>query len=400
MKNLSGRIKYSGIFKDDKKICLALMSSFVILAGQYLILIYFNLLETAIGTNIQLLSKVTVGLAYLYALPSVFKRSKKIFFILYGITMIIFMIHYLCFPENRVFIISLIIPFFLMVLPSFIYALSIKNFLIFKNFVEKSSHVIFLIGSLISISILLRRSVIASYSMSLAYYMLLPSLTFLDKLFEKFSVKYSFSFILSLLVIILLGSRGPLFCITMFFFLRIFRSFKKISYVKAILLSSTLGIFMVIFIFFKDIVNTLYNVLLHHGIYSRTLYLLSDNRGFYLSGRFPIYQGIIAEIMNNPFLGIGLGGDRRITNGTYAHNLFIELICNFGFIIGGIFIISILYLILYSLQYKNNTKYTLSLLWIALGFIPLMVSGSYLISISFAIFLGILVRFKRNIVVI
>ena len=69
----------------------------------------------------------------------------------------------------------------------------------------------------------------------------------------------------------------------------------------------------------------MYSQLLHYGFHSRTLYLFLNDRGVYLSGRFSIYQNIFAEILKNPILGIGLAGDRRITDGVYAHNIFIEV---------------------------------------------------------------------------
>ena len=57
MKKRTISIKYKNKYKDDTKISWALMSSFLILTLQYLVLIYFNLLETSVGSNIQLLSK-------------------------------------------------------------------------------------------------------------------------------------------------------------------------------------------------------------------------------------------------------------------------------------------------------------------------------------------------------
>ena len=69
--------------QDDKKISIALMSYFVVLTIQYLILIYFNLIETNTGSYIQLLSKSLVGLTFIYALPAVLRRSKIKFLIVY-----------------------------------------------------------------------------------------------------------------------------------------------------------------------------------------------------------------------------------------------------------------------------------------------------------------------------
>lgn len=390
-------IKYKNKYKDDTKICWALMSSFLILTLQYLVLIYFNLLETSVGSNIQLLSKGFVGLAYLYALPAVLRRGKKIFGTSYIVAVVVFSIHYLCFPENRIFMLPLIIPFFFMVLPSFIYALSIRNFVIFKNILEKSSYIVFFIGSILSLFVFLGKASIGSYSMSLAYYMLLPSIVFLNKQFERISAGHFISFVLSMFIIVSLGSRGPILCVVVFIFFRTFRPSLKTSHKKIIMTSSVLGIFTVGIIFFKNIINIMYSQLLHYGFHSRTLYLFLNNRGVYLSGRFSIYQNIFAEILKNPILGIGLAGDRRITDGTYAHNIFIELISSFGFVLGFILILLITFLVIKSIFIKDDIKYILLTMWFCLGFMPLLISGSYLTSINFAIFLGVLIHINKDI---
>ena len=359
MKKRTISIKYKNKNIDDTKICWALMSSFLILTLQYLVLIYFNLLETSVGSNIQLLSKGFVGLAYLYALPTVLRRKKKIFGTSYIVAVVVFSIHYLCFPENRIFMLPLIIPFFFMVLPSFIYALSIRNFVIFKNILEKSSYIVFFIGSILSLFVFLGRVSIGSYSMSLAYYMLLPSIVFLNKQFERISAGHFISFVLSMLIIVSLGSRGPILCVVVFIFFRTFRPSLKTSHKKIIMTSSVLGICTVGIIFFKNIINVMYTQLLHYGIHSRTLYLFLNDKGAYLSGRDSIYQSIFAEILKNPILGIGLAGDRRITDGAYTHNIFIELISNFGLVVGFIIIFLIIFLSIKSLFVKNNIKYIL-----------------------------------------
>lgn len=40
-------------FKDDKKICIALMASFVVLTIQYFVLIYFDLIGSSMDLGVQ-----------------------------------------------------------------------------------------------------------------------------------------------------------------------------------------------------------------------------------------------------------------------------------------------------------------------------------------------------------
>ena len=101
------------------------------------------------------------------------------------------------------------------------------------------------------------------------------------------------------------------------------------------------------------------------------------------------------EIYKKPITGIGIAGDRRILDGSYVHNFFIELIGNFGLIIGFIISIGIVLLIIRSLITKNNEKYELIILWVSLGFVHLIVSSSYLIDVKFWILFGLVLNFSQ-----
>lgn len=104
----------------DKRISIAIMSSFVVLTIQYLILIYFNLIDTNLGSIVQLISKVLVGFFYLIALPTVFKRNKITFAGIYFIVVFLFLFNYLVFDKNWPYLQTIIFPLFLYVfLPSY-----------------------------------------------------------------------------------------------------------------------------------------------------------------------------------------------------------------------------------------------------------------------------------------
>lgn len=138
----------------------------------------------------------------------------------------------------------------------------------------------------------------------------------------------------------------------------------------------------------------IYNLFLQFGIKSRTLILFLKG-GVYLSGRDQIYEDVIAEIIERPFFGIGLKGDTRIIGSSYVHNFFIEIIGNFGIVIGVIISVAIVMLIIKSLMNKERLNYNIAITWISLGFVHLMVSSSYLSDIKFWIMLGLLVNIAK-----
>lgn len=375
--------------KIDKKISIALMASFVILAVQYFILIYFKLMDTNFSSTVQLLSKLLVGLAYLYALPSVLKRTSISFITAYSVAIFIFLFQYMLFFENRDYIVSLVFPFFFMCLPAFIYTRSIKNFDEFFKLMKISSYIILVISVIIGFFVLTGRVYIGYYSMTLSYYVLIPAIIFIDELMTKFSHKGLLFVILSLLIIIGLGSRGPILCIITFTILKFVKQNKKKTYVNFFMKFCVIVTGILSFLFFKEIMMLLYNFLMKFGINSRTLFLFLHD-GVYLSNRDVIFMNVIDDIIQNPLLGIGVSGDRRVLDGAYVHNFFIEIIANFGIILGSFIIVALIIFIVKSLLTRDNRTYRLVIIWFSLGFIHLMVSSSYLIDIKFWVFLGLL----------
>lgn len=128
---------------DDQKISIAIMASFIVLTIQYFLLIYFNLIGTGIGSGIQLFSKIMVGVLFLYALPAVLKRSLGKFIGVYFVAILIFLINYLFFPQNHLYLKQLIFPLFGMCLPAFIYTMSLRDLDVFKRVMVKASYLVF-----------------------------------------------------------------------------------------------------------------------------------------------------------------------------------------------------------------------------------------------------------------
>lgn len=381
---------------DDKKISVALMISFIILTFQYFVLIYFELLGTVEATRIQLLSKVLVGAVFLYALPAVLKRSTWKLIITYFVAIFIFIINYLIFPENHEYLKGITLSFFFMCLPSFIYSMSIRDWKTLKQIMRKASFIVFILGTILGVLIFSGTVSAGEYSMSLSYYMLLPAIIYLDILFDKLSLKPLLFVLVSVFVILALGSRGAVLCVVVYIILKLLKSNHKQTYKRLYFYLSFFTLFIFTLIFRESILIYLDRILESLGIKSRSirLFLKGDLN---LSGRDDIYQNVLQETTNNPLLGIGIGGDRRVNGGGYVHNIFLEIIANFGIILGGALAIILLFMILKGLLLKDNEKYNIIIIWLNIAFVNLMLSSSYLIDMKFWILLGLLIQlFKSN----
>lgn len=378
--------------KGNTVICVAVMMPFLVLSGQYLMLIYFNLMDTAIGNRVQLISKIIVGITYLCGLPYVLKRSKTQFALVYGIAVLLFAFHYAFFEENRSQIEEVLTSVLFMNIPAYIYAQSITDLAIFKSIMMKTSYVVLGIGVLIGILVFAGRTSFGGYSMSLSYYLLLPSLLFLDDFIDRFSVISLMFGGLAILIILALGSRGALLCILVFLILKFLKPNIKRTSKRVFLECCIFACGVVLFFLFDNIIYFLHTFFLKYGIISRSTVLLMLEKT-HMSGRERLYGVVIDELMKKPVIGLGIAGDIRLIGNGYVHNFFLEILSHYGLILGSALLIVFVITVFKALKSKNETKYNLAIIWLCLGFVHLLVSGSYLIDMKFWVFLGIITGF-------
>ena len=104
-----------------------------------------------------------------------------------------------------------------------------------------------------------------------------------------------------------------------------------------------------------------------------------------LGGRDTIYSIVVELIKQNFAFGSGIGADLAAT-GQYSHNLFLDLLLHYGIFLGTSMILIILVMMWISLS-KTNDK-ALWFVFFCGGFLPSMVSGTYLSSMLLWIFFG------------
>jgi len=274
--------------------------------------------------------------------------------------------------------------------------MSLNNFKIFKKYTKLLSYGVFAISLIIGLILIFKFRSIGPYSMTLSYYVLLPTLVYLDDIMENFSIIKFINFILSLLIIIALGSRGAILCIIFYTIMKLFKLRSKNTFRNLLFLYTLLCITIVFVVNFEGILLSVNELLLNFNIESRTISLFLRDE-VHLSGRNELYSQTIRAIAENSIFGIGIGGDRLILNGVYVHNIFLEIVANYGIILGSFLIILLALLIIKSIKSKNLNKYNLVIFWISFGLVHLVVSGSYLIDIRFWIFIGLLINlnFRR-----
>ena len=239
------------------------------------------------------------------------------------------------------------------------------------------------------------------YDMGYTYHIAIPLLVILVKLFYE---KKTFLRILSLGILILVnfkyGSRGCyVYCFVAILLI----------YFSLPLKERLLTFLMTLIIIFG--INLVWNALIGFLVLkfpdSRNVRLLASGLIFYSAGRENIYYSLIKEFMNNPLHFRGIFSDRFLVAryygklntddiwGCYAHNIFIEMIYQYGiivvpFIIGYIKKIVIIYRHMCYEIVEDKDKRILFIIFVSFALAQLSISSSYLIASSFGGLVGVI----------
>lgn len=272
----------------------------------------------------------------------------------------------------------------------------VENYDILYEAFEKISYLVISYATIIVLT-----SQIGTAYMGFSYAILVFILFALyDGLFRRNKVALLFG-VVGTVVNILGGTRGSILCIATF--LLLFLLFSK-RY-KIVLFALILGIsFFVcydkILTLFMELANTI-------GINSRIIDALSGlnmNSIAYTNGRTSITDVSVELIKSNP-LGYGFLGERAQLNNAiywfktngYAHNIFLELILQFGVVFGTVIIILMICKIIRFLMHFDYRKKNMALAIVFLCYcVNLFVSRSYTTTFEFWAFWGILSDLKRK----
>lgn len=211
--------------------------------------------------------------------------------------------------------------------------------------------------------------------MTFSYNLLLPTVFIMLMCIRKYNpIRLIFSGIGGVLILVG-GSRGALLgiVISVIVYVLFFGKFERKK--KAIIVVALVVTLILLLVFLNPIVNGLVAFLISRGIGSRTLGMILDSSMFIDVSRSNILERVLRNL--NPF-GHGLWGSRVFMSGSYPHNLLLEILFDFGIILGSILFTAIINLLVRGLRNSDDHYSVLLCALIATGFIKLMFSSSYL----------------------
>lgn len=236
--------------------------------------------------------------------------------------------------------------------------------------------------------------------MGLAYQLLFPLFFLFLELMTSFKFIDFLFFITGIILIFLMGTRGPIMVLAVFIggYFLFFHNYKKYPFFKRLFV---LLIFAGMYILLKPLLELLIPIASSLGFSPRVFNSILSGQiadANASSDRDIVYSRIWQAIINDPTgFGYGWGGDRLLTfDGLYAHNFELEILCQFG-IIGGGFLLLLLAVLLFRSLLSSIFAKTESFWYVVVcgGLMSFQLSDSYILNHLFFVFLGYIVMTNR-----
>lgn len=219
-------------------------------------------------------------------------------------------------------------------------------------------------------------------------YAVLPSICGLYAYFrESKSILYFIFFVIGFFSIVAFGARATLIYTVLFVCIREILESKRISHVVVMLI---LGLIIVSFL--PNIIEIISENSQFKESYALNLFLRDDF--FEHATRTTIYDKCKLLISEQNLNMYGLFGDRHLLGGTYPHNIFYEIIMQYGWFFGLLLISWFIAKIIIVLKNKRDNLFLAFLCCTILG--RFFISGSYLVEGRFWIMVGCIISLASH----
>lgn len=213
---------------------------------------------------------------------------------------------------------------------------------------------------------------------------------------------------LAVMLTLAMGARGPLLCEMAFILVLLLVQTKTVKTRIAAGCITAVGTGL-IYSNFGAILIYLDSLFGKMGLSTRAIVKMQQGNFFQSSGRNAIAEATRSIMDGKLLTGVGPGRDRILIAqylghspseavGLYPHNFFVEIVLQFGVVMGPVILVAAITVMAYPLFARRMDSSALSvyLVGIAVGVLPLMISGSYLTNAAFFYSLGIDVSIIRN----
>lgn len=377
------------------------------LAGLVLLPIYIVLmanLSAVLGFNTKITTYFYYGLLWCFLILSIPKITRTITRkVLTGIAVVAVLAvsQYILFPNNRRFLmgtkIGELVTFspwtLLAVVPYVLLGAAVTDFDALRKKIHGASRIGVALGFLSYIIEVTKGMNIRYDDMNNAY-AICTVVCFLLLNWQKGDGLFLLIGCFSLL---LAGTRGPMLCVLVAVILKtVF--LEKVFERKVLKLLACLIMAVLLLVGFLEIAVDL--VAKFFALFGVTDLRIVDyiRKGMMLdsSGRDTISSLVVQGILKHPIVGVGVGGDRIVTQlNKYAHNIILEMWVSYGIFLGTAFLCWMAYWLAKGIQNRNSAVQMITAAFFSSVVVKLFLSSSYLYSKELFILLGLCMAGRR-----
>lgn len=292
--------------------------------------------------------------------------------------------------------------------PLFFLGAAVRDVGDLKQCLRKASAVII---TLTYISIFVTKSsgnVVEAYSQDVGYQSVIPFVVFFSDYLLQRKKKDLIGVLLAFFAILMSGARGPLLCAAIGFFM-VWICLGKFDCKKVVVTLVTLILLSaVVIVLYQDILLALIQLFNKFGISTRVLTGLAGSNIAYDSSRSMLSNFALDYAKSHILFGTGIINDRKLIYdnltinsnktvfGYYCHNFFLENLMQFG-LAPGIVICTVWVKNFVSPLRRCNPENVriIAIVMCAAGFLPLLVSYSYITYQYFFLLAGFVFSYKN-----
>lgn len=352
--------------------------------------------------NIGILSIVSV--LYLYSMFILRRRSINSNAVVYYIFVFFSIIFtFLLFPQNIPYVLAISLRWIVVLFLTGFLMAKLKSMVWLQKYMLQSSYILTVSCIMFAVIVTMVGQIASDetspYSLTMSYVGMWAIMWQLHALFKS-SNKIALVFaLITLVIVVLYGSRNPLIAIGLYVVLMVINMTKsqKSSAIKFVSYASLL-ILGVLALYWKQIFKSLFSLFEGFGLSSRTVNMFleaAEGDVDFSSGRDDIHATLWNLIFDHPVLGLGVCGDSANMNET-AHSLYLSIFATFGLFIGFVFLLFIIRQCIVAYKKANGLNRDVLILFFCMVFPRGFTGGDFWESDVFWYMMGLVFMVLNN----
>lgn len=351
-----------------------------------------------LGTMTDELEWCIVLAPILLSLPKLLKRITMSDHMFVFACLILYVVNILLYPQNEEVLLGRLFSFSILTLPYYYIGVSLDIKKFYKSFYYISVIAIYMCAfyELLYAQSASYTGDTSEYNMGLAYDILPHVLMVSWCALKKLGLFNVVSMLLGLILLLSLGTRGPVICAIVF--IAVYLLFIRPSKYQKTMRIATISLAIVAFSFLDQFMMFMQMLTFQLGMSTRIFDKYFEGEMEASAGRDYIRETLTKELINDSSLsGHGILGSYSYVN-TYPHNIVLDFLFSFGWILGIVLLLSLLYIIIRMLiKYsQNEINRTFGILLVVSSILSLCFSSTFVDDAMFFMLLGYCIKSLRK----